>query len=99
PESDWFGVWIIHKENAHSTVRPKQHDAFHFRPEVAPVFAVKIQWINVFVLFWRVLRVFDRAVGAFVEPIGMLLDVRMIGRAIDREIESDFHSPLSHFFL
>ena len=55
--------------------------------------------INVFVFFRRVLRVFDRAVGPFVEPLRMLLDVRMIGRAIDREIEGDFHSAFAHFLL
>ena len=99
PESDWFGVRIIHTKDAHPALGPKQNDALHLRPEVAPVFAVKIQWINIFVLFRRVLRVFDRAVGAFVEPIGMLFDVRMIGRTIDREIEGDFHCSLSHLFL
>src|SRR4030095_16142010 len=54
---------------------------------------------NIFVLFRWVLRVFDRAVRTFVEPVGMLFDVRVIGRAIDREIKGDFHSALAHLFL
>src|SRR5207248_10384977 len=47
PESDWFGVRIIHTKDAHPARGPKQNDALHLRPEVAPVFAVKIQWINI----------------------------------------------------
>ena len=41
----------------------------------------------------------DRAVRPFVEPIGMLFDVRMIGRAIDGEIQGNFHSAFAHLFL
>ena len=99
PKRDGLGVRIVHAKNAHTAFRPKQHDAFHLGPELAPVFASKVYRINVLILFRRVLRVFDRAVRPFVEPLGMFLDVRMIRRAINREIEGDFHSAFAHFLL
>ena len=35
-----------------------------------------------------------RAVGAVVEPLGMLAHPRVIGRALDREVERDLHAEL-----
>ena len=90
---------IVHAKNAHTAFRPKQHDAFHLGPELAPVFAPEVQRINVFVFFRRVLRIFNRAVRPFVEPLGMLFDVRMIGRTIDCEIQRDFHPAFADLFL
>ena len=90
---------IVHPKDAHSAVSPKQHNALDLGPEFAPVFAPKIQGINVFVFLRRVLRVLDRAVCPSVKPFGMLFHVRVIGRAIQCKIEGNFHSAFSHFFL
>ena len=70
---------IIYSKDADAVLSPKQHDAFHFGPQLAPVLASKVKRINVFVFFRWVLRIFDRAVRSFVEPFGMLFDVRVIG--------------------
>ena len=79
PKCDRLCVRIVHSKNAHAVLGPKQQDALHLRPKLAPVLATKIQGINVLVFFRGVLRVLDCAVWPFVEPFGMLFDVRMIG--------------------
>src|SRR5262249_21256851 len=99
PEGDRLGVRIVYPKDAHPALSPKQDDALHLRPELSPVFAAEIQWVNIFVLLRRILRILDRAIGSFVEPIRVNLDIRMIGRAIDRKIERNFHSARPHFFL
>src|SRR4029079_16287852 len=77
PERNRLGMRVVHSKDPHTALGPKQNDAFHLGPELAPVFASKVYGINVFVFFWRVLSEFDRAIGPFVEPFRMLLDVRM----------------------
>ena len=79
PEGNWLGVRIIDPKDAHTVVRPKKDNALHLDPKRAPVFAAEIKRIYVLVLLWWILSVFDRAVGPLVEPVGMLLNVRMIG--------------------
>ena len=76
---------------------PKKDNVLHLDPKRAPVFAAEIKRIDVLVLLWWILGVFDRAVGPLVEPVGMLLNVRMIGGAVEREVECDFHSAFAHF--
>ena len=69
---DRFGVRIVDPENSHAVLGPEEDDARHLVPELPPVFAAKIQRINVLIFFRRIFSVFDRAIGAFVEPLGML---------------------------
>ena len=45
--------------------------------------------VDVLVALGRVLGVLQRAVGAPVEPFGMLGEPRVVGRALDREVERD----------
>ncbi len=99
PEWHRLGVRIIHAKDAHAVLGPEQNDADHFIPKLLPVRAAEIQRINVLVFLRRILGVLDRAVGPFVEPLGMLGDVRMIGRTIDREIERDLHSAIADLLL
>ena len=90
---------IIDPKNTNAPLRPKQDDAFHFRPELRPVFATEVQRINVFVFLRRILRVLNRAVRPSVKPLWVLYHVGMVGRAIDRKIECDFHSALAHLLF
>src|SRR5207245_7050809 len=90
---------IVHAKDARTALRPKKYDALCLGPQCAPVLAPKVERINVFVFFRRLLGVFDGTVRSFVKPFGMFLDVGMIGRAIECEIERDFHSAFSHLFL
>src|SRR5581483_12430703 len=50
---------------------------------------VKIYVDDILVLLGRVLGVLDRAVRAAAEPVGMLLEPGMVGRALDGEVERD----------
>ena len=58
-------------------------------PEPAPVLAVPVDVVDVLVALGRVLGVLERAVGAAVEPLGVLGQPRVVGRALDREVERD----------
>src|SRR5206468_7609111 len=95
PECERLGVRVVHPEHAHSLVDPEFDDAFQLFPQWLPVFALHVERIDVFISFRRVLRVLDRAVGAPSKPFGMLADIRMVGRALVCDIQSDFHSTIS----
>ena len=88
---------IVDPERPHAAISPKDDNAHHLRPKLLPVLAAEIDWKNVFVFFRRILGVFDRPVRPGVKPFRMFFHIRMIRRAIDREIERDFHSALSDF--
>ena len=44
--------------------------------------SIEIQGINVLILLWGIFGVGDGAVGTLREPVGMLTDPRVIGRAL-----------------
>ena len=54
-----------------------------------PVVALEVDRVDVLVLFGRILGVLDRPVGPMPEPLGMSLHVRVIGRALKRDVERD----------
>jgi hypothetical protein len=87
-------VRIIHAKNPHSEIAPESDYIVQLLPQGLPVRIVKIQRINILVFLWRILGVFDRSIRALKEPLGMIANVRMIGRAIDGEVQRDLHSPL-----
>ena len=58
-------------------------------PQRLPVPAVEVDRVDVLVLLGRVLRVLDGAVRAPVEPLRMLADVGVVGRALKRVVERD----------
>ena len=70
---------IIDAKNTHPLADPVQHDAFELLPQGLPRLAFKIQRVNVLILFRWILGILNRAVGTLNEPLGMLLDVRMVG--------------------
>ncbi len=57
--------------------------------------AVEVNVDDVLVALGRILGVPDGAVGPPVEPLGVLLDPRMIGRALDGEVERDLEPVVS----
>src|SRR5688572_11220352 len=48
--------------------------------------------IDVLILLRWVFRELDRSVGPPLKPFGMRFDVRMIGRALESDVERDFES-------
>ena len=61
----------------------------------APVVGVEVDVVDVLVALRRVLGVLDRAVGAAVEPLRMLAQPRVVGRALDREVERELDARRS----
>ena len=68
---------------------PVEDDVAERRPQPLPVLAVEVDVVDVLVALGRVLRVLQRPVRAAVEPLGVLLQPRVVGRALDREVEGD----------
>ncbi len=73
------------------SIDPEQHDIQERAPEPLPILRLEIDRVDVLVRLRRVLREADRAVGAMAEPLGMLRDPRVIGRALEREVEGELH--------
>ena len=42
PEGDRLGVRVVNAKDPYTALGPKQHDAVHLGPELAPVFASKV---------------------------------------------------------
>ena len=55
---------------------------------------VEVERVDVLVLLGRILRVRDRAVGQDGEPVGMLFGPRVIGCALQREVDRDLQAEL-----
>ena len=94
PKSDGLRVGIVHAEDFHAMAAPEKNHIAELVPEGAPVGIVEIQRIDILVFFRRVLGILDRAVGTLEKPLGMLVDIRVVGRAIDREVERDLQATL-----
>ena len=92
PEPERLGVRVVDAEDPDAALDPEQRDVEQRLPQRAPVVAVEVERVDVLVLLRRILGVLDRAVGPMAEPLGMLADPRMIGRALPGEIERDFEA-------
>ncbi len=68
---------------------PEQHYVAQRIPQPRQGIAIEMDVDDVLVFLGGVLGELDGAVGAPVEPFGMLLDPRMIGRTLNREIQRD----------
>src|SRR5262249_31779441 len=97
PERKRLCMRIIDAEDPHALFDPKKEDALQFLPELSPIRSLKIQGINVLILFGWILRILNRAVRACAEPFPMLLHVGMIGAALERDIERNFQAVIGRF--
>ena len=95
PERQRLGVRIVDAEDAHAFAGPIEHDVAQRGPQSRRAFAVEIDVDDVLIFLRRVLGVFDRAVRPPLEPVRMILQPRMIGRALDREVERDLQPVLA----
>ena len=64
-------------------------------PEVFPVFRLEIDGQDVLVFFGRVFGILHGAVWAPAKPGRVLLHPRVVGRALEGDVESHFHA--AHF--
>src|SRR5690606_31594082 len=65
-------------------------DAFQLVPERLPVIGFKIERVDILILFGWVFGVLDTAVGSLAEPLGVFLDVGMVGRTLKGDVQGDF---------
>ena len=93
PERQRLGVRIVDAEDAHALLDPEQHHVAQREPQrrLRRV-GVEIDIDDVLVFLRRILGVADRAVGPPGEPVRMLAQPGMIGRALHGEIERDLHA-------
>ena len=64
-------------------------------PQLAPGRRVPVEVVDVLVALGRVLGVLERAVGALLEPLRVVLEPRVVGRGVEREVERDVHPVLA----
>ena len=88
PEGEGLGVRVVDAEDLHAAVDPVAHDVQQRVPQAAPVLGAEVDVVDVLVLLGRVLGVLERAVGAAEEPLRVLLEPRVVGRAVDREVQA-----------
>ena len=89
PERQRLGVRVVDPEDLHAVLDPEQHHVAQRVPDRRIGVAVEVQVDDVLVFLRRVLGELDGAVRPPVEPLRMLLDPRMVGRALDGEVERD----------
>ena len=89
PHRERLGVRIVHPKDAHPLRDPVVDDALQLVPQRAPVVGVEVERIDVLILLRRILGVLDAAVGSMPEPGRMLVHVRMVRRALERDVERD----------
>src|ERR1700744_6074302 len=93
PERQRLGVRIVYTEDAHALFDPKEDDVAQRKPESRHRSAgVEINVDNVLVFLRRVLGETDSAIGPPIEPFRVLLEPRMIWRALNSEIKRDLNS-------
>src|SRR5262249_25254442 len=87
PECKGFGVGIVDAKNAYALVDPELEHALQFFPQCAPTGGFKIQRIDVLIFFGGIFRVLDGTVGSGAEPLRMLTNVGVIGRALKGNVQ------------
>src|SRR6185295_3267543 len=97
PESEGLGVRVVDSEDLYIMRNPKFEDALQLLPQAAPRRGFEVERVDVLVLLRRVFRVLHRAVGPRAEPLRMLAHVRMVGRALEGDIERDMHASFFGF--
>src|SRR3974377_210051 len=87
PERKCLRVRIVHTKDRDACADPVKKDALQLLPHARPVVTLKIEWINILILLWRILGVLNGSIGTLLEPVLMFGNVRMIRRCLERNIE------------
>ncbi len=93
PERQRFRMRIVDAENAHARLDPEQDHVAQGEPQIGfRIVRVEIRVHDVLIFLRRIFGVAQRAVGAPGEPGRMLFQPRVIGRALNREVECDLEA-------
>ena len=90
PEAHGLGVGVVDPEDRDPVRDPHLDDRADRVVDPLRV-VVEVQGVDVLVLLRRVLRVGDRPVGPGGEPLRVLGHPRVVGRALERQVEGDLH--------
>ena len=93
PEVDRLRVGIVDPEDGHALVDPEPQDPQGLVVDAVGI-VVEVDRVDVLILLRRVLGIGDRAVHTSREPLGVLLDPRMIRRRLQREVECDLEAEI-----
>ena len=93
PELDRLGVRVVDAEDLDAVVDPDLDHPPHLGVGADRV-VVEVQRVDVLVLLGRVLGVGDGAVGAGGEPLGVGLDVGVVGGALQRDVHRHLEPEL-----
>ena len=89
---------VIDAKDADAACGPEFDDAGEFGPKGWPVGVMKVEWVDVLIFFGGIFGVFDGAVWALIEPVGMVLDIGVIGGAIDGKVQGQLQASGMNFF-
>ena len=89
PERHRLRVRVVDAEDEDAARAPAEDDVAQRIPELLALGRVPVDVVDVLVALRRVLGVLERAVGAAVEPLRVLAQPRVVGRALDREVERE----------
>ena len=93
PEVRRLGVRIVDAEDLDAVIHPVPHHPQHLHVEAGRV-VVEVERIDVLVLLRRVLRIGDGAVRQFGEPLPMVLGPRMVGSALQGQVERHLEAQI-----
>ena len=97
PERQRLGVRVVDPEDPHPPLGPRlEHAAARLPQRDAVLVAIgpEVDRVDVLVLLRRVLGVADGAVGQAGEPLGVLGGPRVIGAALEGDVERHFDTEL-----
>src|SRR6185503_15480233 len=92
PEVERLRMRVVDAENLDTVVDPEQDDVAQLGPQRAPLGSAKVDRVDVLIFLRRILGELHAAVGPAREPERMLAHVWMVGRALERDVESDLEA-------
>ena len=78
PEGDRLRVRVVDPEHGDAALDPADDDVEQGLPQPPPVLGLEVDVVDVLVALGRILGVLERPVGAAVEPLGVLLQPRVV---------------------
>src|SRR6185437_5613074 len=96
PEGKRLCMRIVDPEDAHSLIDPELKNTFQFFPQCKRICRFEVQRIYILISLWWSFRVLDRTVWTLPEPLGMLVRIGVIRRALERDAQRNFQTVFFH---